>query len=303
MACSDHVDPLHKEFSDASAGVGLDERDWSELSAPRVGDDLSLVLSRIQRVQRLPRHLSTFVDAYSAIIEPFISSTSPTSAPIWGPIVFALQTVGCSFPLIHRPALTDLALQAMLEVFDDISDHLSRLVVSNRQFFGDKAVKRALSFIYGDVIKICLQIIVTIPRDSGTKRLSRLLRGLGQLLLAVPRWIISIIMARKQIPKNLCFNSEVVVVEPGLKTLQNEFHRHAQFVADYVDAITRGAMLDSLQHLSSNTKSSSSGQAGFNIDAIPPDVILEIFSIAYPRLLPACAVPTGPPSAVDKAAV
>ncbi|KAJ6561310.1 hypothetical protein B0H10DRAFT_2240036 [Mycena sp. CBHHK59/15] len=194
MTCSDHVeDPLHKQFMDASMIFSLDKRDWSELSAPRFGNDLSLVLSRIERAQWLPPHLPTFVDAYSVIIEPFISSTPPTSAPIWGPIVFALQTVSRSLPLIHRRMLTNLALEVMLEVFDDISDTLSRLVVSNLQFFEANAVKPALPLIYGDVIKICLQIIVTTPRDSDrTKRFSGLRRASSRLFLAVSRSMIGI---------------------------------------------------------------------------------------------------------------
>ncbi|KAJ6624783.1 hypothetical protein B0H10DRAFT_718563 [Mycena sp. CBHHK59/15] len=180
MTCSDHVeDPLHKQFMDASMIFSLDKRDWSELSAPRFGNDLSLVLSRIERAQWLPPHLPTFVDAYSVIIEPFISSTPPTSAPIWGPIVFALQL--------------SMHSDSMLEVFDDISDTLSRLVVSNLQFFEANAVKQALPLIYGDVIKICLQIIVTTPRDSDrTKRFSGLRRASSRLFLAVPRSMIGI---------------------------------------------------------------------------------------------------------------
>ncbi|KAJ7250944.1 hypothetical protein C8J57DRAFT_1238812 [Mycena rebaudengoi] len=86
--------------------------------------------------------------------------------------------------LASPPPHVSLALDTILEVFDDISDHLSRLVASNREFFGDEVVKQALSLIYGDVIKICLQIISTIPRDS--QRLSGLGR-VGRLFLAVAR--------------------------------------------------------------------------------------------------------------------
>ncbi|KAJ6607140.1 hypothetical protein B0H10DRAFT_564666 [Mycena sp. CBHHK59/15] len=233
MNRSDDVgDPLRKEFMDASVIFHLDERDRSELSAPRAGKDLSLVLSRIARTRQLSSHLSTFVDAYSAIIQPFISSTPPTSAPIWGPIVFALQlSMGSDWALLASPTPhASLALDTILTVFDDISDHLSRLVASNREFFGDEVVKQALSLIYGDVIKICLQIISTIPRDS--QRLSSLGR-VGRLFLAVSRSMDRIIAPRNQIPQNLGFSSGAVVGKPPLKVLQTEFHRHAQFVADY----------------------------------------------------------------------
>ncbi|KAJ6624782.1 hypothetical protein B0H10DRAFT_2006080 [Mycena sp. CBHHK59/15] len=111
--------------------------------------------------------------------------------------------------------------------------------------------------------------------------------------------MIGIPMARKQIPKNVGFNSE-----PALKTLQNEFHRHAQFIADcavgtkVTPGITREQMVDSSQLAINRPCStcSSSGhaesthsihpflqsplsRAGFSISAIPVDVILEIFSI------------------------
>ncbi|KAJ6607447.1 hypothetical protein B0H10DRAFT_2227856 [Mycena sp. CBHHK59/15] len=159
----DFADPPHKQFMVARKIFPLDDRDWSDLSAPREGKDLSLVLRRIERIRRLPPHLSGFFDAYSIIIEPFISSTPPTSAPMWGPIVFALQLfIGSEWPLLtSSQPHTSLALDTILELFDDISDHLSRLVVPHRALFEDEPVKLALPLIYGDIIKICLQIIAT----------------------------------------------------------------------------------------------------------------------------------------------
>ncbi|KAJ7924781.1 hypothetical protein B0H13DRAFT_1863646 [Mycena leptocephala] len=192
-------------------------------------------------------------------------------------------TPGCQnqpeHPLIEnqirtrRPPHASLDLDTILEVFDDISDHLSRLVASNREFFGDEVVKQALSLIYGDVIKICLQIISTIPRDS--QRLSGLGR-VGRLFLAVARSMDRIIgtgllpAPRNQIPQNLGFSSGAVVGKPPLKVLQTEFHRHAQFVADYA---VRTKATSSFLHLPSPSR------AEVNISTMPPDIILEIFSI------------------------
>ncbi|KAJ6553815.1 hypothetical protein DFH09DRAFT_1280778 [Mycena vulgaris] len=97
------ADPLRKQFMVARKIFALDDQDWSDLSAPREGRNLSLVLGRIERIRRLPPHQSGFFDAYSIFIEPFISSTPPTSAPMWDPIVFALQAQSgyCSL-LPHR---------------------------------------------------------------------------------------------------------------------------------------------------------------------------------------------------------
>ncbi|KAJ6625194.1 hypothetical protein B0H10DRAFT_658839 [Mycena sp. CBHHK59/15] len=219
QATPEHIqDLLYTEFTDARTIFSLtfSERDWSKLSSPLVKDDLSLLLIRIGKSRALPPHLPTFIDAYSAIVDPFVSSTPPTSAPIWGPIVFALQ------PFMHSDSI--------LEVFDDISDHLSRLVVANRRFFEETAVKRALSFIYGDIIKICLQIIASHYKDGNVaKRFSGLRGKLNRVfyaLFSAARFSVGY----KDVLQNP--NSDGTV-KPPLKALQNEFHQHAQFVADY----------------------------------------------------------------------
>ncbi|KAJ7208537.1 hypothetical protein GGX14DRAFT_453870 [Mycena pura] len=270
MNCSDNVgDPLRKEFMDASVIFHLDERERAELSAARAGKDLSLVFSRIERTRRLSPHLSTFVDAYSVIIEPFIS----TSAPIWGPIVFALQlSMDSDWALLASPPPhASLDLDTILEVFDDISDHLTRLVASNQEFFGDEVVKKTLSLIYGDVIKICLQIISTIPRDS--QRWSGLGR-VGRLFITLSRSTGRIIALRNQIPQNLGFSSGAVV---ALKVLQTEFHQHAEFIADY--AVKTRAASESFNSIQSFLHPPPPSRAEVNISTMPPDIILEIFSI------------------------